>query len=180
MQNFKISNILFSILFSATLSVSAVDRKPWTFFVYMAADNSLDEFSDINIKQIQEGVNDNVNALVCVSTKRQGNKVTKRLVITKDKITEISSTQNVDSGDYKILLDEIEWALTYPSDHLLIDLWNHGSGWKGAENFHRPWLISGGQERGICYDDTTNNYIKDADLKNVLEVIKKIQDWQQN
>ena len=57
----------------------------------------------------------------------------------------------------------MKWAITdYPSDHLLVDLWNHGSG-----SLNRNVL----PHRGVCYDDSTGNYMTDLKYKRAFDVL---------
>ena len=68
--------------------------------------------------------------MVYLNIKRTGEtKKTQRLVIQNGKITQEGATTVEDSGDENTLIKALVWAVTeYPSDHLVVDLWNHGSG----------------------------------------------------
>ncbi|KKR97348.1 MAG: Peptidase C11 clostripain [candidate division TM6 bacterium GW2011_GWE2_41_16] len=112
-------------------------KKPWTFIVYMAADNDLYPFADRNLEQMASiGSNQNMNILVHLDIKRRDyspdkihKKVTKHLFIKKNKIEQIGPDMCMDSGLAETLIGAVTWAVTdYPSEHLGIIFWNHGMG----------------------------------------------------
>lgn len=140
-------------------------KRPWTFFVYIAADNNLNPEADLNISQmVKASSSDNVYIVVHLNIKRaHESKKTQKLVIQNGKIIQIGATTAEDSGDEKTFLNAMKWAVTdYPSDHLLIDVWNHGSG-----PLNRNILA----HRGVCYDDSTGNYMTDIHYKRAFDVI---------
>lgn len=138
-------------------------KKPWTFLVYIAADNNLNPDADLNIGQMKQiGSNANVNVLVYLNIKRPGEaKKTQKLIIHKGSVEQVGPTTSEDSGSPETLLKALSWALTdFPSDHVLIDLWDHGSG-----SLNRNTL----PERGVCYDDTTGHYLTDLSYKHAFD-----------
>jgi hypothetical protein len=147
-------------------TIEAVNAKrPWTFFVYIAADNNLNPEADLNIAQmVRESSSSNVYIVVHLNIKRMGeNKKTQKLLIKNGTISQIGATTAEDSGSGKTLLNALEWAITeYPSDHLLVDIWNHGSGPLNRSMYHH---------RGVCYDDSTGNFMTDLDYKKAFDVI---------
>lgn len=143
-------------------------KRPWTFLVYMAADNTLNEDADPNIAQmVKASATTNANILVYLNIKRTGEtKKTQRLVIQNGKITQEGATTVEDSGDENTLIKALVWAVTeYPSDHLVVDLWNHGS---GPLNRNMLEMLA---HRGVCYDDTTGNYLSDLKYKHAFDVV---------
>lgn len=106
-------------------------KTKWTFFVYMAADNDLYPFASRNLAQMKQiGSNENLNIAVHLDIHQPGQpKMTKRLSIEKDKILQIGPDFCMDSGKAETFIDATSWALDrFPSEHLAIVLWNHGSG----------------------------------------------------
>jgi hypothetical protein len=157
-------NAALLFLFSATINhaVTIHEKKPWTFLVYLAADNTLNGEADPNIAQmVRTSSNSNVNILVYLNIKRDGEeKKTQKLVIQNGKIIQEGATTVEDSGAEQTFIKALTWAVTeYPSDHIVVDLWNHGSG-----SLNRCL-----KERGVCYDDTTGNYLTDLKYKSALE-----------
>jgi hypothetical protein len=106
-------------------------KKKVTVLVYVAADNDLYPFAYRNIAQMKQvGSNDNLNILVHLDIRHSGQpKVTKRIYIEQDKVWQIGPDYVLDSGSDVTLFDSVNWALQdFPSDHFILDLWNHGSG----------------------------------------------------
>jgi hypothetical protein len=157
----SIKSLALLLLISVPLSGQNA-QKPWTFLVYMAADNNLNPDADLNISQMQKSsTNENVNILVYLNIKRKGQKKqTQKLVIHNGVITQEGPTTVEDSGSEQTLIKALNWAiLEYPSDHLAVDLWDHGSG-----ALNRSMI----EHRGVCYDDTTGNYLTDRKYQAAL------------
>lgn len=140
-------------------------KRPWTFFVYIAADNNLNPEADENIEQmVKASSSANVYIIVYLNIKRNGqSKRTQKLVIQNGQMHQEGPTTVEDSGDENTLIKALNWAVSeYPSDHLLVDLWNHGSG-----SLNRRMQ----QEKGVCYDDSTGNYLTDLKYKRAFDII---------
>ncbi len=156
---------LLSLLTSIMIAEGAANpKRPWTFLVYMAADNNLNPEADYNIAQmVKASTVNNVYILVYLNIKRSGqDKMTQRLIIQNGKILQEGETTVEDSGDPQTLIKALVWAITeYPSAHLFVDLWNHGSG-----SLNRSVLA----HRGVCYDDTTGHYLTDLAYKSAFDV----------
>lgn len=108
---------------------------PWTFIVYIAADNDLRNFSIRNIKQMASvGSNENINIFVHIDIRISSTqKITRRYFIEKNKIVCVNefdeSTQRMNSGDPKTLVSCCKQAIEhYPASHYALVLWNHGTG----------------------------------------------------
>lgn len=159
----SLSIIVLSLL---TISCQGLNqKKPWTIFVYIAGDNNLWPEADKNIQQmVSASNNSNVYIVVHLNIKRDGQaKQTQQLFIHDGVITQTGQTTVEDSGDPQTLIKALAWAVTeYPSDYLLVDLWNHGSG-----SLNRNMMA----HRGVCYDDTTQHFMTDLDYKHALETI---------
>lgn len=150
------------LLITAAQCFSAAPKKPWTFIVYMAADNNLNYFADLDLREMQAvGSNDTINIIVYLTIKRSGQqKLTQKLYINKDGIRVVENLPPQDSGNEHTLEQAVHWAITdFPSDHIAVVLWDHGSG--PLNRFPTPI-------RGICYDDTTGNYLTDVSVQHVL------------
>lgn len=162
----KIFRLLSLCVLAFSLTADGLNAKrPWLFFVYMAADNSLWQEADVNIAQIVEASKtQNAYIVVYLNIKRNGQKKQSQLFLIQDgQKTQIGATGADDSGDYKTLIKTLSTAVTdFPSDHVLVDLWNHGSG-----PLNRTML----EHRGVCYDDTTGNYMTDLGYKQALDTI---------
>jgi len=137
---------------------NAVERKPWTFFVYLAAANDLNPFAFLDLQEMMKvGSNANVNIIVYLTLQEDGQpKVTKKLYIQKGSMTQIGDDMVRDSGDIATLEEALQWAcIDYPSDHIAVVMWDHGSGSLNRSKMMRP--------RGVCYDFDTGHYLTDRD-----------------
>lgn len=109
------------------------------------------------------------------------------------------SSQQMDSGSPHTLIDCCRWAMeNFPAKNYMIDLWNHGIGIIDIERRRMlnsselftfnpqncmveldrtiPFLDFAVQteqepERGICFDDTTGNFLTNQDLTLALKTI---------
>ncbi len=153
------SNIL-KIFLLTLISVTAFGsaaKKPWTLLVYMAADNNLYEFSDYNIRQMMRiGSNEYINIVIYLCKHPSGQqKVAQKIIVNKNSTQIVGQELNVDSGSPQSLIKACTWAFEeFPSDHVAVVCWDHGSG-----------PLNRMQVRGVCYDDTTGNYLTDLDLQ---------------
>lgn len=139
--------------------IEAMQQKPWTFLVYMAAANDLNSFASLDLQEMMKvGSNANINVIVYL-TLHEDNKqrVTKKLYITQGAMTQIGDCMIRDSGDVATLEEALQWAcMDYPSDHIAVVLWNHGSGSLNRSKLSLP-------SKGVCYDFDTGNYLTDRD-----------------
>lgn len=128
-------------------------------------------------------------------------KETKRLYVQKNNLLQIGDLPPHDSGDAQSLINASEWAIkNYPSTYFGLILWNHGTGscdphfmrkivnpndffYYNKENHKisldrsREFLKyienneNTSSDRGICFDDTTRNYLDNKKLALALEKI---------
>jgi hypothetical protein len=158
---FLMSMTLFS---NSARAEQAKAQKEWTFLLFLNGNNNLDYFGAYNINQMEEvGSNENLNMVVQWAS--IGKRTTKRLLVTKDNDTKnvtsktIEDLGNIDMGDYKQLVNFIEWgAKNFPAKHYMVAVWNHGNGWQILN------LGAGAITRDISYDDNTGNKITTEEL----------------
>ncbi len=128
-------------------------------------------------------------------------KVTRRYYVEKNRINHMNydeSTQHMDSGDPQTLISFCDWAIkNYPAHNYALILWNHGSGVidpkyykivNPAELFiFNPvtnkfeldksveylnlFDYNDLDQRGICFDSSTGNYITNQKLEFALHEI---------
>lgn len=159
----SIALLALTLLTTGTHALNA--RRPWLFFVYVAADNNLWPEADVNINQmVKASATRNAYIVVHLNIKRDGQKKQSQLLLIQDgQIISQSATTVEDSGDYKTLIKSLSTAIaTFPADHILVDLWNHGSG-----PLNRNML----EHRGVCYDDSTGHFMTDRDYKAAFDTI---------
>ena len=125
-------------------------------------------------------------------------KETRRFFVEKDRLLQIGKLPPMDSGSEKTLADAGRWAISnYPSRYFSLVLWNHGAGDLNPERLSRlvnpseffyynpetrqieldrsisfMEYLSHIADRGICFDNTTGNYLNDEKLHNALGQIK--------
>ncbi|MGZ4864670.1 MAG: clostripain-related cysteine peptidase [Halobacteriota archaeon] len=101
----------------------------WTMLIYMAGDNNLESAGLSDLTEIQKiGSDDNMNVLVQLDTEE--NKTTRYRVL-KGQLETLQEMPGVDCGDPAVLTDFLKWGIAnYPADHYLVNIWNHGGGWK--------------------------------------------------
>jgi|ERR1700733_1528607 len=176
-------------------------KKKYTVLVYGAADNNLRDYISRNIKQTAvRGSNEYVNFLFHVDTRPMGNKkITRRYYIEKNNPVQVVIHEKtpMDSGDTQTLISACRWAIQdYPADNYILIFWNHGTGIidpYGKRHFdtnalfhfnaaHNAWELDRSidfidfieaQEdpKGICFDDSTGNYLTNQKLETALQEI---------
>lgn len=115
----------------------ALSPKAWTFAVYIAGDNNLSTFADLNIQQMirSGGTNANVNIVVLTD---QENKATRYDVVTAgglQNVTPASVSGNINTGDPQKFVDFMGFvAQNYPALRYATVIWNHGGGWTAIES----------------------------------------------
>jgi len=148
----------------------------WTFMVYLAADNNLEEagLKDLNEMEFA-GSTDEVNIIVELDrahgfTSADGDwKGARRYRAESD--TDMSRINSpvlvdlgeVDSGDPATFIDFIEWSVeNYPAKNYAFVIWNHGWSWTMAPT---------GARKGIASDDHSGSDLTVAggEYESILE-----------
>lgn len=148
----------------AGLSLDAQQYR-WTLCVYIAGDNDLAEYAPLNITQLSQAAGSDDVALCVYLCRREGTrKVARKMRVVHNDIIDYGEDSHIDSGSADTFGAACSWAFsTFPAQKAMVICWDHGS---GILNRHIP-------HRGICYDDTTGNYLTDRDL---AQVLKKLAD----
>ncbi|HTM05885.1 MAG TPA: clostripain-related cysteine peptidase [Patescibacteria group bacterium] len=163
--------------------------KPWTFIVYMAADNDLRNFAARNIQQMATiGSNKNINIIVHLDIKMSATqKVTRHYYVADNtSIYHMNAhdphTQSMDSGNPNTLVVTCGWAASdFPAENYALILWNHGTGILDPAKYkisHPDFFVFNEASnlfdidrsitfidfiergnRGVCWDDTTGNFL---------------------
>lgn len=199
-QIFIFSLCFFIYPYTATAAKKR-NKKPWTFIVFAAADNNLRDYASRNMKQMSVvGSNENVNLLVHMDIRLMGSKkMTRRYYVEKNNAVQIEITEKtpMNSGDPQTLISACRWAIQeYPADNVALVLWNHGTGIidpYGRRHFDTSILYHYNPEtnhfeldrsvgfldlldalndpRGICWDDSTGDYLTNQKLEFALNDI---------
>lgn len=169
---------------SITLPVSRATRAKWTFLVYLNAANNLQEFSVLNVNQMEKiGSTADVNVVIqwkqagCSSCGNPAWLGTRRYYVQRDNDTNTINSrlvqdmgQSIDMGDWRELHNFVQWGQqNYPADHYALVIWNHGAGWRPTRsNRLEPSF------RSVSIDDSTNSEIQIWQLPSALDVTPKL------
>ncbi len=142
--------------------------KKWTILVYLAGDNDLDEDGARDIAEMAKvGSSKDVN--VVAQFDRAGGTGTQRFYITEgggypnDSVANLGETN---TGDPKVLFDFLKWGITtYPAEHYMAVLWNHGSGWNEDDVYEKAIKFCPEKERLL---PTEKRVFRERDIKKAL------------
>ena len=158
--------------------VKPVKAKEWTIMVFVNGKNNLEQFALKDMNEM-EMVGSSANVNIVVETGRidgydtsNGDwKGTRRYLIKKDNDTAtvtspvVQDLGKTDMGDYKSVIAFGKWAkATYPAKKTMLIIWNHGAGWIKSSK-------AAGGNKGISYDDETNNHINTPQMAAILKEI---------
>lgn len=128
------------------MATKANTRRNWTIMVYLAGDNNLDSAGVVDLNEMKTvGTTDQVAVLAQFD--RAGSKaetirycLRKGTSVAKDAVQKLGETN---MGEPKVLEEFVTWGVkSYPADHYLLVLWNHGAGWDDA-NLYQGDVFSG-------------------------------------
>jgi hypothetical protein len=107
--------------------------KRWTFIVYLAGDNNLDQFGRLDLLEMKAvGSTSDVDVVAQFDGMEDG--ATRRYHLSADRSLAddvVDELPEVNTGDPSALVDCVTWALEeFPADRTALVLWNHGSGWR--------------------------------------------------
>ncbi len=127
-------------------------KKSWTVMVYLAGDNDLDSAGAVDLDEMKQvGSGDQLSIVAQFDRAGKGS-ATKRYLLrkgttlAKDVVATLGETN---MGDPKVLQDFLGWgAKSYPAEHYLVVIWNHGAGWDD-ENIYRS--VKRGLKRNVAY-----------------------------
>lgn len=116
----------------------------WTLMIYMTADNDLEPFAVSDLTEMSKvGSTADVNVVVQIDRSPEYSSdavvnlpdftTTKRILVQKNTLLELSDLGELNMGDPKTLSDFITWASqNYPAQKYALIFWDHGLSWKGA------------------------------------------------
>lgn len=161
-----------------TITPTNAQRSKWTVMVFLNAANDLDQFSDLNVNQMERVAN-NPQVRFVLQWKRVQNlgfgapwTGTRRYLVSYDPDTQnnswsgvrsqlIQNMGSVDMGSASTLRAFVQWTKTnYPADRYVLILWNHGSGWRIQDDRYGT--------RGFSFDDEFFTHIDTWQLAQAL------------
>jgi hypothetical protein len=165
----------------------------WAVLVYLDADNNLESYGVLNVNQM-EMVPASTQVVTAVQMDRNagydstnGNwSGCRRFTIQHDSDTPamiLNNTATMTSSESSPYLDDlgptdmgspatlrafVDWGTrTFPAEHYLLVLWDHGSGWK-------PRALSTVPTRYICMDDTSYSHLLITDIPDAIRTTPPI------
>jgi len=155
MRNKLFIFLIFLLLFITPVKSNNVKN---LFIIYMAADNDLYAHALGDILEIKNSSFSNTKVLILLD----GENETKIFEIDNKIETELKIYNNLNTGDPQVLTDFILFSLNrYNPENIILTLWGHGDG----RNF------KGSDGKGVCYDETTTDYLT---IKEIKESLKNI------
>ncbi len=133
-----------------TVPITSAEAKQrvaqWTFLVYMAADNDLEQYALSDLDEMEfAGSTQDINVVVQLDraegydTSNGDWTEARRYFITRDtNLLQINSTLEqslgeIDTGDPETLADFAIWGMqTYPAERYALIIWDHGGSWLGV------------------------------------------------
>lgn len=194
--SWSVDNMTKFLPLRANTIVKKQSKKEWTVLIYIAGANNLARFAQFNLEQMyRAGSQKNFNIVVHFDIKDQQNKKhTWRLYVKKGELITLDGTGNsamtMDSGDPQTLISFCKMGIKeFPAKKYALILWDHGTGYLDplpgtiARMNHRfthnektnmfelcrPYTEE--VFRGICWDETTGNYLSNQKLQYALKTI---------
>ncbi len=152
----------------------AAGPKQWTFMVYVAGDNSLDEFAVADFNELKAAAsNANVNVVLQIEKGSRlptalsgglGSSTYRGLVTGAS--TSLTDIGNQNMASPTTLSTFVSWAkATYPATNYGLVLWSHGGGWKSNKAYRGAFKAN----RGALIDEaSSNNYMSLSDIRTAL------------
>jgi PKD repeat protein len=140
-----------------TVTVDVFSEKNWLFLLYMDADNNLGDIANKDFQELIDAAPFAENVHILVLKDNLGPDNTRLYYIDSSHDSEmrlmpdwLDSEENM--GNLTTLSDFLTWAYTYyQADKTFLTLWDHGDGW-----------------RGVCADETSNDYLNLSELDAVF------------
>ncbi|MBF0544353.1 MAG: hypothetical protein HQM08_07965 [Candidatus Riflebacteria bacterium] len=151
------------ICLTCAAASAAAPAKPWTILIYMNSDNNLDPYGQKNLQQMASvGSNDFFNIVVLCDRR---NAPASLIYVEKNNLKVLKNLGEIDMGNVGTLINFAkENIAAFPADHYILEIWNHGQGWRNpSEQPIYKW---------ISQDESSGNHITVEDLGHALSEIK--------
>ena len=164
---------------AAPQSAAKSGAAEWLVMVYQAADNNLDPFAMLDLKEMQKvGSSDRLKIVSMTDRASFGEwTTTRRFLVRKPgdqggkdswdaSLATCEDLGEINMGNPDSLKGFVAWArLKYPATRAMLVIWNHGGGWRDIRQGKTNPLA-----RGIAWDDTDNgDYLETREVRMALE-----------
>ncbi|BDU50832.1 clostripain-related cysteine peptidase [Haliovirga abyssi] len=108
------------------------NEKELTFMIYMAADNSLNNFAMMDLEEIKNAnINNNINVVIYGDFKNDNSNTPGIFVKNGNKIDKIKELDEfINTGESINVTKFLNFVKeNYPAQKYILDLWDHGDGW---------------------------------------------------
>lgn len=134
-----------------TTSAAPSGAAEWTFMVYMAADNSLNDAAYPDLTEMQTAAaSAKVNIIVLLDTSSAYSEYAGDCVylkVTSGGHTLLKDLGECNTGNWQTAAAFVTWATAqYPAKHYALDMWNHGGGYSRSTVVEKTM-------RDCCVDD---------------------------
>jgi len=157
------------------------DLGEWTILVFLNGDNNLEPDALTNFRQMAQ-VPDNAKVNIIVEFDRNGGYASTNpnwSQTLRFKIHQgiqplpsgaIQDIGEANMGDGATLRDFVSWGMQkYPAKHYMLDIWDHGSGWKSpTPPGARPQRLVKKPVKSCSYDESSNDELYNAELADAL------------
>lgn len=139
------------------------DRKEWTLLIYMNGNNSLDSFAPENIKAMMKVDRPDANIILQVASLSKKTVTRNQVTLGKSSVLEVLPYAETDMGRVATFSAFLKWGIAnFPSHHLCVVVWDHGSGWKPIGSNYKT--------RDLSLDENTGNALSTKQIGDALRI----------
>lgn len=188
-------NFFYNTHLSKTNMVDLANKKSmWTFVIYMAADNELENaaIADINELEAACAISENLQILVLLDKKGDGDLdeksgatlyqiendekdsleiISKKLQCASLGLYEKDNSTELNMASPETLSNFLDFVYeNYPSEEYGLIMWGHGTGYRnGTLNFEEKSVSVFENSKGLAVDDTSSDFMSTVDFGKALE-----------
>ena len=128
-------------------SLGMAQQKAWTILVWIAGDNNLSDYGAADLAELKK-IGSTAEVDLVAEYDRAGRTGTRRYHLHKgttldqDEVADLGETNG---GDPAVAIDFFTWGIsTFPAEHVMCVLWNHGSGIDETDIYARARQLATG------------------------------------
>lgn len=161
-----LSLIVNLVIPAASQAANPPKMADWTLVIFMSSDNDLSVAAIDDMEEmLKVGSTDRVNVVVFRDSIDQDTSTKIFHIQKNNKVVLKDFKANIDSGNWHELVDLFKLAQEkFPAQKYMVSVWNHGNGWEKSN-------LAASTEKGIAYDDNSENNITTKQLGLALKEI---------